>query len=86
MNDVLGGWCVSSTQKASVVSAISWPCHLIWMCRLVRSTRGGRGKDCTLSFRGGAAMEFMVAGLEWSGRAGGGSGGSGSGGGGCFGC
>jgi len=47
--DILGGWVVSRTQYASLVSAIRRLFHLIWRWRGVFSTRGGRGKLLTLS-------------------------------------
>lgn len=40
----LGGWVVSSTQYASLVSAIKTPFHRICRCRAVLSRSGGRGK------------------------------------------
>lgn len=47
LSNLLGGWCVSSTQYASVVSASTSPLYLICRCLDVRSSSGGRGKDCT---------------------------------------
>ena len=48
--DSLGGCVVSKTQYPSLVSAITGPsAHLTRRCREVRSSRGGRGKECTLS-------------------------------------